>query len=365
MGYFLGQYKLLRLWLFLAASFVMLAFVVNMILVFVFGKSLNGYLVLSNLLIYFLWVLFVPAVFKTHNLVPFQGNRAAFFGKHLIMGLLLCLLHRVLVELGLAVSLFFWDAEQWSYLSPLEDFFLFCMRVLVGALENLFLYVMTLAFVVLLWFEGRFRDEAVLRAKAQKERVLAELEALKMQVQPHFLFNAFNSLASLMETNPEEAQEYLGRLGELLHHALDHHVQDTVTLAEEAAFAENYLAIQAVRFSDRMQVNMEMVPGLEQRRVPVFLLQPLVENAVKHGVSVLPGPHRVDIRMFEAQTRTCLEVTNSWETPGPERATDGYGIGLSGLRKRLALLYSEDFVMDVAPLSQGFHVHIELPGGAA
>ncbi|CAM2005036.1 sensor histidine kinase [Acanthopleuribacter pedis] len=365
MGYFLGHHKLLRLWLLLAAIFVILAFAVNLIVVAVWGKTMNWYGALAQILVYFMWVLFVPAVFAIHKRVPFEGHRAAFFAKHLVMGLGLCILHRFLVELGLAYWLIYIDAEDWGYLDPAGDTFLFAMRVLVGALENLFLYVLTLAFVYLLWYEGRFRDEAVLRSQAEKGKVLAELEALKMQVQPHFLFNAFNSLATLMEENPEEAQEYLGRLGELLHHALDHQVQDRVTVAEEAAFAENYLAIQAVRFSDRMQVQIDAAPDLLQQKVPAFLLQPLVENTIKHGVSASLGPHQVAIRIFGKPNRTCFEVTNTWADAGPDRNTEGHGLGLSGLRKRLELLYPEEFVMDVEPLAQGFRVLIELPGGVA
>ena len=363
MGYFLGHHKLLRLWLFLAAAFVLLAFSVNLISVAYFGKTTSWYFALFHLLNYFLWLLFVPAVFKIYNRIPYQGKRVAFFGKHLVTGLLLCMLHRTLVEMGLVYGLSYLDPGQWTYLSPRTDPFLFAMRVLIGSLDNLFLYVITLAFVMLLWFEGRFRDETVLRARAEKDKVLAELEALKMQVQPHFLFNAFNSLASLIEENPEDAQEYLGRLGELLHHALDHHVQDMVTLEEEATFAENYLAIQAVRFSDRMQVRMDTAPGLSHKKVPAFLLQPLVENTIRHGVSVSPGPHMIEIRIFEEQERTCLDVTNTWENPVPGVGAEGHGFGLSGLRKRLELLYPEDFIMEVKPLSRGFSVHIELPGG--
>ena len=361
MSYFLGQNKLLRLWLFLAAAFILLAFSVNLISVTIFGKTTNLYVALFNLFNYFLWVLFVPAVFKIYNRIPYRGQHVAFFAKHLVMGLLLCNLHQLLVVTGLAFVLTYIEPEQWGYL--LDDPFLFAMRVLIGSLENLFLYVITLAFVMLLWFEGRFHDETVLRTQAEKGKVLAELEALKMQVQPHFLFNAFNSLATLVEESPEEAQEYLGRLGELLHHALDHHVQDMVLLEEEAAFAENYLAIQTVRFSDRMRVHMDLAPGLRHKKVPAFLLQPLVENTIKHGVSNSPGPHLIEIRIYEERTRICLDVTNSWEDQAPVHETEGHGIGLSGLRKRLEILYPRDFVMDVAPLPRGFSVHIELPGG--
>ena len=363
MDYFLGQEKLLRLWLFLAISFVLLAFTVNLISVTYFGKTMNWYVTLEQLLVYFLWVLFVPAVFTIYKRIPFQGKRLVFFGKHLVIGLLLCMLHQMLVELGLVYILSYMDPEKWAYLSPREDPLTFAMRILIGALENLFLYVITLAVVGLLWFEGRFRDEAVLRASAEKEKVLAELEALKMQVQPHFLFNAFNSLASLIEEDQAEAQDYLGRLGELMHHALDHQVQDMVTVAEEAAFAENYLAIQAVRFSDRVRVRQETPPEVLNRKVPAFLLQPLIENTFKHGVSVSPEPHMVEIRIYEARGRTCFDVTNTWEDAAPVRETKGHGIGLSGLRKRLELLYPETFVMEAGPLARGFRVHIELPGG--
>lgn len=363
MGYFLGQEKLLRFWLFLAVSFVLLAFMVNLISVTYFGKTMNWYVTFEQLLVYFLWVLFVPAVFTIYKRIPYQGKRLVFFGKHLVIGLLLGFLHQMLVELGLAYILTSMDPVEWAYLNPGADPLTFAMRILIGALENLFLYVITLAVVGLLWFEGRFRDEAVLRAGAEKEKVLAELEALKMQVQPHFLFNAFNCLASLIEEDQAEAQDYLGRLGELMHHALDHQVQDMVTVAEEAAFAENYLAIQAVRFSDRIEVRQETPAEVLNKKVPAFLLQPLIENTFKHGVSVSPGPHLVEIRIYEAGERICFDVTNTWEDTTPLRGTHGHGIGLSGLRKRLELLYPEAFVMEAGPLERGFRVHIEVPGG--
>jgi sensor histidine kinase YesM len=363
MSYFLGQQKLLRLWLFLAAAFVLLGFSTNLIIMMVWGKTMNWYVTLSQLLIYSLWILFVPAVFTIYKRIPYQGKSSAFFAKHIVMGLGLCMLHRLLVELSLAYVLTNIDQEEWAYLSPPDDPYLFVMRVLVGALQNLFLYVITLAIVMLLWFEGRFRDEALLRERAEKDKVLAELEALKMQVQPHFLFNAFNSLSSLIEEDQDEAQDYLGRLGELMHHALDHQVQDMVTVAEEAGFVENYLAIQTVRFSDRMQVRQETAPEVLNKKVPAFLLQPLIENTIKHAVSVSTGPHQIEIRISEEQNRISLTVTNTWEDKAPEQETQGHGIGLSALRKRLELLYPENFVMEVNPQPQSFSVHIELPGG--
>ncbi|CAM2065232.1 Histidine kinase [Sulfidibacter corallicola] len=361
MHYFLSNRNLLRVWIVLAISFVAVEFSVNALNIYFFGKPANWYNALVQPLTYFLWILFAPAVFSAYRRVPFEGNHLAFFAKHFAMGLCLCLLHRALVELGLVSALTYVDPEMGHRLNPVNNPDLFTVRVVTGGMSSLFLYVITLAVVVLLWFEGRLRDEAVRRAEAEKGKAIADLRALKMQMQPHFLFNAFNGLASLMEEDVAEAQDYLGRLGEMFHYTLDHQKKDMATVAEELAFAENYLAIQSMRFGDRIAFDLDIEKGISTEKLPTLLFQPLIENAVKHGVAVSTGRCEIEIQAKRDGNRMALRVTNRCQEDIPDKNVEGHGIGLANLEERLDVLYGGDFEMTTQRIHRGFVVQIVLP----
>ncbi len=191
----------------------------------------------------------------------------------------------------------------------------------------------------------------------------AELNSLKKQLQPHFLFNALNTVSSLMEEDVEAAQDVLIRLGQLLRTTLDESRLDQVPLLHELDTASHYLAIEAVRYKDRLQVVYTVSNDCHDAIVPNLILQPLVENSVKHGVSGTSEPVRVEVKAWREADRIRLAVIDDGRgCPDVEKALTHGGIGLRNVQQRVKLIYGENGSFRVmSPGGQGFQVHLELP----
>lgn len=184
----------------------------------------------------------------------------------------------------------------------------------------------------------------------------SRLEALEARIEPHFLFNTLNTAAALVHANPEAAEHTLEDLAELFRHALTTRPA-WVSLAEELEFARRYLAIEARRLGSRLQVDWCIAEGAEQVAIPPFLLQPLVENAVVHGIESRAGPGRVRIGAAPSGKRLELVVEN----PAGRDDNSGHGVGLAGVRARLALAWGDTAEIVVERKDAIFRVRILCP----
>ncbi len=187
----------------------------------------------------------------------------------------------------------------------------------------------------------------------------AELRALRAQVDPHFLFNSLNSVASLVGNRPEEARRICQRLGEFLRETLRQGGQTLIPLAQELALAERYLSIEQVRFGSRLSVVTAVELGAEQCMVPPLLLQPLVENAVNHGIAGLVEGGMVRIAARRSEGRLELEVENPRDDDAPARR--GEGVGLANVRRRLEALDPRGTRCEVLREPKRFRVRLTLP----
>jgi signal transduction histidine kinase len=182
----------------------------------------------------------------------------------------------------------------------------------------------------------------------------ATLAALRAQLQPHFLFNTLNSIAVLVEESPAAARRVLLRLSELLRTVLKQDPRHEVPLEEELAFIDRYLEIQKVRFEDRLDVSLEIEPAARRALVPSLVLQPLIENAIRHAIEPRVQGGRVRVRAGVRDDRLSLEVTD--DGPGLEassREQDGSGIGIANTRARLERLYGDRHGFRIAPGEAG------------
>lgn len=185
--------------------------------------------------------------------------------------------------------------------------------------------------------ERRLREERDLQAQLTLRE--AELRALEYQINPHFLFNCLNSIRALVVENPPRAQDMLTRLSNVLRHSLRHDRGHTVPLESEVQAVADYLAIEAVRFEERLRVEFAIEAGVEQFPVPPMLLQTLVENAIKHGIAQQPQGGRLIIRAARQADGIVLRVENTGHlTTAP---AGGNQLGLANARERLRLLYGE------------------------
>lgn len=172
----------------------------------------------------------------------------------------------------------------------------------------------------------------------ETELVRAQLAALKLQVQPHFLYNTLNAIMVLVrQQRGREAEDTLGRLADLLRAVLDGGAAQEVALRRELAIVELYLDIEKLRFGDRLRVELAVDPEVEDAAVPPLALQPLVENAVRHGIGRRAAAGRLEIRAASDREQLVLSVTD--DGAGPGGSSDGAGIGLASTRARLAQLY--------------------------
>jgi hypothetical protein len=186
--------------------------------------------------------------------------------------------------------------------------------------------------------ESRDRERRALELEARLTQ--AQLQALKMQLQPHFLFNALNAIATLVHENPNAAEDMIGALSHLLRLSLDVSSENEVRLEKELEFLDRYLEIQETRFGDRLQVRWEVEPSVRSAAVPPFLLQPLVENAIRHGIETRERGGLVTIRGQRLADTLRLEVCDDGGGIGDRGWPGiGQGIGLSNTKARLQALY--------------------------
>ena len=211
--------------------------------------------------------------------------------------------------------------------------------------------------------EARERERRTLRASELEAQLqTARLAALRAQLQPHFLYNSLNGIAALAaEGQPQRAVAAIEQLGELLHASLRDDGRESISVNEEVALAEKYLALQQMRFGDRLSYRCNVDNGAGERTVPVLLLQPIVENAVVHGLDA--GQERLNVRVEATHRSGTLELLVENDGPVDARGNgSGHGIGLSATRARLATAYGERAALSLEPRREGgMRVRITVP----
>ena len=204
--------------------------------------------------------------------------------------------------------------------------------------------------------EARERERRTLRA-SQLEALLqsAQLAALRAQLQPHFLYNTLNGIAALVsDVQPARAVAAIEQLGELLHASLRDDGRDEITVREEIALAERYLSLQAMRFDERLRFEAHVSPAVANSLVPVFLLQPIIENAVVHGLD--SGTELLTIRVCATETARGVELTvenNGRSMVSGQNRAGGHGMGITTTRARLATAYGQRSSLVLVPRDAG------------
>jgi LytS/YehU family sensor histidine kinase len=211
-------------------------------------------------------------------------------------------------------------------------------------------------------FQTRAQRDAMKALDLERQLSAAHLRALQMQLEPHFLFNTLNAITALVELGRQkEAAEMLSHLNAMLKSTLKRTTPEKVPLGQELELVENYLAIEQVRFADRLRIEIKVEPGALEGLVPCFLLQPIVENAIRHGIARCEAGGRVEASATREGTTLYLRVRDSGCGLPPE-TPNGHGIGLSNTRDRLSHFYGEKFAMKAESVaSGGFEVAIAIP----
>jgi two-component system, LytTR family, sensor kinase len=213
-------------------------------------------------------------------------------------------------------------------------------------------------------FYRRYRQREQQAAQLGARLAQAELHLLKSQLHPHFLFNTLHAISALMHRDVQAADRMIARLSDLLRAALDHAATMVVPLHEELEFLDAYLAIERIRLGDRLTVQLDIAADAHAAEVPHMLLQPLVENAVRHGIAPRTAPGRIVVRGRADRRRGTLliEVEDDGIGARSTNHAGGGGLGLANTRARLEQLYGADFRLETsAPSGAGFLVTLRLP----
>lgn len=204
-------------------------------------------------------------------------------------------------------------------------------------------------------------DATARAARAESAAAQAQLAALRAQLNPHFLFNALHTVVHLIPREPARAAKAAEEVAGLLRVTLEEN-RDLVTLREELSFVRRYLAVEAIRFAERLVVREDIEPAALEREVPMFAVQTLVENAVRHGASPNIHPTTIDIRARSDERALTIIVSDDGVGISQENAATATGTGLRRLRERLDALYDGRATLAVSPAhAPGFTVTITLP----
>jgi signal transduction histidine kinase len=302
------------------------------------------------------WGCLSSAMWKLSQRVPFLSTFSPkAISLHILVGSILGVMH--LLALG---SLGFTDAG-WRAHSTALAIWTSLLNINRFGTEIL-LYGFVFGITGIVAFQIRAQKDALRAVELQRQLSAAQLRALQMQLEPHFLFNTLNAITTLVELGrSKEAGEMLSHLNAILKSTLKRTTPEKVPLSQELEIMENYLAIEQVRFADSLRIEIKTDPSALDGLVPCFLLQPIVENAIRHGIANCENEGLVEASARRDGSMLHLRVRDSG--PGLRaHAQNGHGIGLKNTRERLAHFYQGEYVMKAQPVDTGgFEVAIAIP----
>ena len=276
---------------------------------------------------------------------PKGKNLWLLFAVPFCLSLISVLAHRY----GLA----WWYQEEEQYLDFLSENF-YLRWAILGLAEQL---VSLLALVVSqLERQEEFRKREAQMLQLSKD---AELAQLRQQLQPHFLFNSLNSINALVVSQPQKAREMVLQLSEFLRGTIRKDSHSWISLEEELNYLKMYLDIERVRFGHRLEVDFDIDPTFLSVRIPQLLIQPLVENAIKHGLYGVTGEVKIEVSGQKESSYLVLEIKNPFDSES--HAQEGTGFGLSSVERRLYLLFGRTDLLESGPEGSSFRVRLKIP----
>jgi len=310
-----------------------------------------------------------PFVFMLALRFPFQrGNWARWCLLHLGFALIFTFAH---ILLKCVTPNGYWDPayREWTFAiwnSHTHAFrwpwFAFRSMFLSGVVDDaVSAYVPIVLVAHLLSYYRRFRAGELRASLLEAQLAKARLQTLKSQLQPHFLFNTMHSISALMLTDVNAADRMMTRLSDLLRMSLENAGTQITILSREIEFVNCYLEIEKIRFEDRLKVCLDIAPETLDAQIPHLLLQPLVDNAVKHGISKLSSGGEIRITASARDGKLHIEVSDNGPELREQYATPASGLGLRVTRERLESLYGGNQSLQVRNSSPGVTVSVCIP----
>ncbi len=266
---------------------------------------------------------------------------------------------------SLTLSIFLWitianlilksilPVDDESYFTFLKDSL--PIRIIVGFV---FYTIMAISYYLSIYIQN-FREQLIKETEFKSLIRDAELNWLKLQINPHFLFNSLNSISSLTMSNPDKAQDMIIRLSELLRYSLKQSPQSFVTLSDEIDNCTKYLEIEKVRFGNRLGYTINTCNDIQSISVPAMILQPLFENAIKHGVASSPEDGMIMASFSNKGSYLLIEISNTISNEFP--VAKGTGVGIANISRRLSLLFGQNDLIKSSTEGNIYKVEIKIP----
>lgn len=293
---------------------------------------------------WYVWGLFSMGIVELARRFPFERKRwIAFLGLHAIASVAMAPIYQAVRSTVCGMDFIAWR-------QPLPDLLVYWI-------------------ILTVWHANHWRrmsyEREMRAADLERRMVEAQLHALRMQLNPHFLFNTLNAIANLLRRDIDAAERMLVRLSELLRRALDTSDAAEVSLEQELDFLDRYVEIEQLRFGDRLEFVRDISPETLVARIPNLILQPLVENAIKHGVEPSARKGRIEVRATRHNGSLRVEIRDSGDGTGGKKVKGGQsgtGIGLANTRARLQGMYGANCRFEMADRpDQGFTVSLDIP----
>lgn len=295
---------------------------------------------------WYLWAALSPIIFKaSERFGIIRGAPLRNVAIHLCLSLVLTALHSTIY--GLIVWKVRWVPEAGATATELAQG-LFFGKFHIGVVTY---WVLVLLRHTLEYYR-RYREKELRVSRMETQLAQAQLDALRMQLHPHFLFNTLNAISALMHRDVMAADTMLARLSDFLRMTLESSGAAEVPLRQELEFLRHYLYIEQTRFADRLQVEIDVDRDTLDASVPNLILQPLVENAIRHGIAPTPGAGRIEVSAHRENGSLLLEVRDDGPGP-PPGGTLREGVGLSNTRSRILHLYGGASKLELAGAARG------------
>ena len=315
------------------------------------GQTVPWSRLFSEVTGWYLWALLLPLILWAARRFPLgSGSWKLNLPVHFLIGATVAVIYGILVLLkNQAVFLVVTGSSSPHFLSQVSGY-------LIGGFQfYVVIYGTLVAAVHAVDYYRKFREREVKALELEASLSQAHLQMLKMQLEPHFLFNTLNAISALLHKEPEKADRMVSLLSEFLRTSLRGSGRQEVTLEEEIGILEHYLEIEETRFGERLSVSLDVAPELLEAAVPALMLQPVVENSIRHGLDNGAGSLSVWITA-RPQGPDRLRLVVADDGPGfPEPVEDAFlrGIGLSNTRARLRRLYGRGQAFELANAESG------------
>lgn len=308
------------------------------------------------------WLLWIPFFFVAlwfSKKVPVDLKR---FSRGIFRHMGIAVVFTVLFDVAMTLLILL---LVWVFSGVLFDYFSPKKYIIANWVYN-FHYEMLIYLLIVTAYNSiqyilKYREEAIINLSLKNQIATAQNQLLKMQMQPHFLFNTHHSIISLMSLNKtKEAAEMLTKLSDLLRKTLDMPNKEFVTLKEELDLVKLYLDIQLIRFGDRLSVKYNIPDETLNKKLPVFIIQPLVENAIRHGIEPVSDSGNIKISSFLKHQKLLINIED--DGAGFNKRAESNGIGLSNIRERLKNHFGDNYALQIEKNEpHGTIIEIELP----